>query len=75
MPTVEDEKNTYRALGWNWTPYQEPNYPSPATLRNGTPFTVKDPDIHHDTEGDDLWTYLMMYLRTGQKGYLDRAKE
>src|SRR5262249_51910072 len=37
-------------------------------------YAVQDPDIHGDTEGDDLWTYLMMYRRTGQPGYLDRAR-
>jgi len=36
-------------------------------------FSVIDPDIHHDSEGDDLWTYLMMYRRTGLPFYLNRA--
>src|SRR6185503_9509165 len=36
-------------------------------------YVVEDPDIHGDTEGDDLWSYLMMWLRTGQAGYRDRA--
>jgi hypothetical protein len=68
MPSLEDERKTYRAWGWTWTADKEPNFPSDST------YSVTDPDIHGDTEGDNLWSYLMMYLRTGQKGYLDRAQ-
>lgn len=68
LPTLEDERNTYRQWGWTWTPDREPSFPGDAS------YYVADPDIHGDTEGDDLWSYLMMYLRTGQKGYLDRAR-
>ncbi|HKP95496.1 MAG TPA: hypothetical protein VJ385_07050 [Fibrobacteria bacterium] len=67
MPSVEDEKTTYRAHGMTWSAAAEPNYAS------AKGFSVGDPDIHGDTEGDDLWTYLMMYLRSNQKGYLERA--
>jgi len=68
MPSLDDEKNTYRSWGWTWTASQEPNYPS------AVGYTVTDPDVHGDTEGDDLWAYLMAYLRTGQRGFLDRAQ-
>ncbi len=68
MPSLNDEKATYRAYNRTWSADAEPNYPS------AQGFAVFDPDIHGDTEGDDLWTYLMMFLRTGQKGYLDRAQ-
>jgi len=67
MPTLEDEINTYKAWGWTWDPSIEPNFPGDPS------YTVVDPDIHGDTEGDDLWSYLMMYQRTGQQGYFDRA--
>lgn len=40
----------------------------------GTPYVVVDPNIHEDTEGDDLWTYLQMWKRTGQQGYKERAE-
>jgi hypothetical protein len=67
LPDVEQERATYRAWGFTWSPDAEPNYP-------GEPgYVVEDPDIHGDTEGDDLWTYLHQYRRTQQKGYLDRA--
>jgi hypothetical protein len=67
MPSLEDEKATYRTWGWTWSPDQEPNFPGDPS------YYVQDPDIHGDTEGDDLWTYLHMYRRTGEKGYFDRA--
>ena len=37
-------------------------------------YTVSNPNLHGDTEGDDLWSYLMMYRRTNQEGYLKRAQ-
>jgi hypothetical protein len=68
MPSLEDERNTYRSWGWTWTAAAEPNYPSDPG------FVMSDPDIHDESEGDDLWTSLMMYRRTGQQGYLHRAQ-
>lgn len=68
MPSLDDERNTYKAWGWTWTADKEPNFPDDST------YYVTHPDVHGDTEGDDLWTYLMMYRRTGQKGYWDRAQ-
>ncbi|MGH7495720.1 MAG: FlgD immunoglobulin-like domain containing protein [bacterium] len=68
MPSLEDEKETYRKWGWSWDASIEPNVPENPN------YTVQSPDIHGSTEGDDLWTYLMMYLRTGEPGYLDRAR-
>jgi hypothetical protein len=67
MPSLTDEKNTYTSWGWTWSASTEPNFAADSS------YTVSNPDIHYGTEGDDLWTYLMMYRRTGQKGYLDRA--
>lgn len=70
MPTLEDEKATYQKWGWTWTSQKEPS----AVTEPIANFVVKDPDIHGDTEGDDLWTYLMMYIRTGNKVYWNRAQ-
>jgi hypothetical protein len=69
MPSLDDERNTYRKWGWTWTASQEPS----AVREPIANYTVRDPDIHGDTEGDDLWTYLMMYQRTGNTVYLNRA--
>jgi hypothetical protein len=68
IPSLEDERNTYRGWGWTWTSNKEPN------LSADSGYSVGSPDIHNDTEGDDLWSYLMMYRRTSQQGYLDRAR-
>ncbi len=67
MPDLEAERDTYRRLGWSWDAEAEPDVPADPI------YNVIDPDIHGDTEGDDLWTYLMQWRRTGEKGYLDRA--
>jgi hypothetical protein len=70
MPTAQDEKDTYTAWGWTWSPNAEP-----ASVREPIPgYSIGNPDIHGNSEGDDLWTYLMMYLRTNNQVYLDRAK-
>ena len=67
MPSLDDERATYLGFGWTWAPEAEPSYP-------GEPdHYVSDPDLHGDTEADDLWTHVMMHERTGQQGYLDRA--
>ena len=67
VPSLQDEKDTYLAWGWTWEPSVEPDFPGDGG------YAVVDPDIHWDTEGDDLWTYLVMYERSGELGYLDRA--
>jgi len=67
LPDVEEERKTYRAWGFTWAPKAEPNYPA------APGYAVSDPDIHGDTEGDDLWSYLLQYRRTRQLGFLDRA--
>lgn len=67
MPSVADERATYRRLGWSWAPSAQPNVgPDPG-------FRAEDPDVHYGTEADDLWTSYAMQLRSGQAGYFDRA--
>jgi hypothetical protein len=82
MPSLDDEKNTYRKWGWTWSASQEPA----AITRdpyldyyNTSTYSVHAPDydsqfVHGDLEGDDLWTYLMMYQRTGNQIYYKRAQ-
>jgi hypothetical protein len=69
MPTLSDEKNTYLSWGWTWSPSQEPGFVKEPIAG----YSVSNPDIHGDTEGDDLWSYLQMYRRTGNPVYLNRA--
>ncbi|MEZ4222380.1 MAG: hypothetical protein R3B13_15690 [Polyangiaceae bacterium] len=68
MPDLEAERAAYKRFGWTWSADAEPNAPAEAS------YSVTDPDIHGDTEADDLWTNLMMSIRTGKPGYADRAK-
>jgi len=70
MPTVQDERNTYTRWGWTWVEATA----NPAYNSAGT-YTITNPDIHGDTEGDDVWAYLQAYNRrtTGRDGYLQRA--
>ncbi len=70
MPSLDDERSTYNGWGWSWTTDKEPG----AVNEPVANFTVSSPDLHYDTEGDDLWTYLMMYRRTNNPVYLNRAQ-
>lgn len=76
LPSLDDERSTYTKWGWSWSASAEPGAltADPYEQNNsGKKYTVYDPGIHYDTEGDDLWTYTMMYRRTGNPVYLDRA--
>lgn len=69
VPDLQDERNAYTRWGWSFTAGDEPNpsnYPSA---------NVYDPDVHNGMEGDDLWSYVVAYVRTGKAGYLDRARK
>ena len=68
VPSLEDERRTYRAWRWSWSASAEPE------VTGTVSYTVSNPNLHGDTEGDDLWSYLMMYRRTNQQGYLKRAQ-
>jgi hypothetical protein len=68
--SLEDERETYRRLGWKWSVKQEPHYPHQPDYV----VTINRLSIHHDSEADDLWANLMMYLRSGIRGYLDRTR-
>lgn len=69
IPSADDERSTYTKWGWSWSADQEPE----AVREPIANYTVSDVDLHGDTEGDDLWTYLMMYRRSGNPVYYYRA--
>jgi len=69
MPSVQDERDTYTAWGWSWTASNEPS----AVTERISNYYVTGVEVHGDAEGDDLWTYLMMYKRSGNAVYLNRA--
>lgn len=71
LPSVDDERATYTLWGWTWTEATaNPVYDSAGS------YTITTPDIHGDTEGDDVWNYVQAYLRrtSGRNGYLERAQ-
>jgi hypothetical protein len=77
MPSLADEKAAYQKWGWSWSAGQEPGAIAVdpyTTYYGGRAYSVGNIDIHGDTEGDDLWTYIMMYRRTGNSIYLNRAQ-
>lgn len=68
--TIDDEKQAYAKWGWTWSASQEPTDSHKPDYDVGWNVI----DVHNDSESDDLWQNLIMYLRTGQRGYFDRAK-
>ncbi len=72
MPTLQDERDTYANWKWTWNASQEPtDLVEPVSNYYVSPGYV---DVHSDTEADDLWNYVMMYRRTGNPLYQDRAQ-
>lgn len=65
--TIEDEKQAYKSWGWAWQANQE------TRLDHKPDYWLAWKDIHSDSESDDLWQHLIMYLRTRSRGYWDRA--
>ncbi|MFP4055722.1 MAG: hypothetical protein ACLF0G_02515 [Candidatus Brocadiia bacterium] len=66
--TLEDEKACYRKWGWSFEPDQVPSDPEP----HPDAFVAWE-DNHYESEADSVQGLLMMYLRTGQRGWLDRG--
>src|SRR5690606_37325417 len=54
--------------GWSYDPGQLPDFPEDPGY-----YPLFGGHIHDTLEGDDLWEYILMYVRTGEQGYLDRA--
>lgn len=65
--TLEDEQRAYEKWGWSWSANQVPH----VSHKNNVWIAWKD--VHGDLESDDLWQHIIMYLRTRNRGYWDRA--
>lgn len=65
--TLEDEKAAHAR--WGWTATKEPAAPKP----NPTRFVAWE-DNHYESEADSPEGLLLMFLRTGQRGYFDEAE-
>lgn len=79
VPTVQDERNTYTLWGWTWdeaTANPTYNQAGPDLKPASPSYVIANPDIHGDTECDDVWSYLQAYNRrtAGRDGYLQRAQ-
>ena len=79
VPTVQDERNTYTLWGWTWTEATANpvyNQAGPELKPPASSYVITSPDIHGDTEGDDVWANLQAYRRrtSGNTGYLQRAQ-
>jgi len=75
--TLDDEKNAYTKWSWGVDNSDLPTDP----LAQGTGKYIPDYNaswihinIHDDPESDDLWNHILMYIRTGQRSYWDRAQ-
>jgi hypothetical protein len=68
--TTQDELDYTAAQGWTWTASQVPTWP------HQPDYTIQavDVDLHSESESDDCWQNIMMWLRSGTRGFWDRAR-
>jgi hypothetical protein len=67
--TLEDEKVAYRKWGWTYSDDRLPRAPQPEPGA-----FVAGEDNHYESEADSVQGLLLMYLRTGQRGWFDLAE-
>ena len=72
MPSLDDERATYLNWGWTWNLNVEPAAVTEPIVNYYV--TLDADEVRYDTEADDLWNYVMMYRRTGNAVYLNRAQ-
>jgi len=67
--SLEDEKACYEKWGWTYKPSQVPNRSRPVPA-----YFVAGEDNHGVSEADSVEALLLMYVRTGQRGWFDMAE-
>ncbi|MBN2477397.1 MAG: hypothetical protein JXB62_22520 [Pirellulales bacterium] len=67
--TLEEEKACYRKWGWTFRADQVPNRKGPLPGA----FVARE-DNHYESEADSVQGLLLMYLRTGQRGWFDQGE-
>ena len=67
--TLADEKACYDKWGWTWNEKQVPPAPAP---QPGA--FVPWEDNHYESEADSVQALLLMYLRTGRRGWFDLSE-
>jgi len=67
--TRADEMAVYRKWGWSWDEKQVPHDadPHPGAF-------VGWEDNHYESEADSVQALILQYLRTGERGWFDRAQ-
>lgn len=72
--TYDDEIATYANWGWQWPTPGNPYSAAPLIGRMKATYRADwNRTDAGDLEADDLWMNLLMYVRTGSRGYLDRT--
>lgn len=69
--TLDDEAATYRA--WSWRGVDDQAKRAAARSPAIMDAFVSKVDIHDESESDSVQLFGLMYLRTGERGFLDQA--
>jgi len=67
--TLDDERSVYEQWNWSFEPSQLPKAPEV-----GPGAFVAAEDNHGESEADSVQGLLLMYLRTGDRGWFDQAE-
>ncbi len=67
--TLEEEQIAYRKWDWTYSDDRLPRAPQP-----GPGAFVSGEDNHYESEADSVQGLLLMYLRTGERGWFDLAE-
>ncbi len=67
--TLDDELESYRRWGWTHREQQLPSAREPQPHA----FVARE-DNHYESEADSVEGLVLMYLRTGQRGFFDQAE-
>ncbi|MHC4401031.1 MAG: hypothetical protein ACYTG0_15250 [Planctomycetota bacterium] len=67
--TIDHEIASYKAWGWTFAESQLPDRSQPSP----NAFVARE-DNHYESEADSVQGLLLMYLRTGQRGWFDLAE-
>lgn len=70
--TLQDEIETYKR--WGWKGWDDKKKETPAHAGHSPHAYVATEDIHFETEADTAENGLLMYLRTGDRGWFDAAE-
>jgi hypothetical protein len=66
--TLEDEKAAYAKWGWAFDEKQVPRAPHNPNIH------VRWEDNHYESEADSVEGLLLMFLRTGERGFFDQGE-